>query len=62
MVDVRFKLLPKHKGELEETIGATGVESTNTTTVPAALTQELSVAVTEYVPDATVVAAVIVGF
>ena len=49
-------------GELLEAVGATGVESTTTVIVDIADGQPLSVAITEYVPVASVFAGLIDGF
>jgi hypothetical protein len=47
---------------LLEAVGAARFGLTVTSTVPAVLVQPFTVAVTEYVPDAAVVALVIEGF
>ena len=62
VLDVRFKVAPAHNGLLLLAVGAAGIGLTVTVTVPAELVQPLTVAVTEYVPDASVVAAAIDGF
>jgi hypothetical protein len=54
--------VPEQTGVLLPPVGADGIEFTVTEVVPAGPTQPATVAVTEYVPDATVVAAPIVGF
>ena len=47
VVEVRFKLVPVHIGELLAAVGVTGVGLITTLVVPAALTQPLTVTVTE---------------
>jgi hypothetical protein len=46
-VVVRFNVCPTHNGELDEAVGVAGIEFTVTTTVPKALGQPATVAVTE---------------
>ena len=62
MLAVKLKSAPTHRGELLPAVGAVGVWFTVPTPVPYVEVQPLVVAVTEYVPDASVVAAAIVGF
>jgi hypothetical protein len=62
LLAVRFKVEPAQIGELLEAVGATGAGLTVTTVVPALPVQPPTVAVTEYVPLAAVVAPGIVGF
>jgi hypothetical protein len=59
---VRFKVEPAHTGLLLEAVGAEGFAFTVILTVPAELVQPFTVAVTEYVPVAAVVALVMEGF
>jgi hypothetical protein len=59
---VRFKVEPSHTGLLLEAVGAARFGLTNTLTVPAVLVQLPTVAMTEYVPVAAVVALLIEGF
>jgi hypothetical protein len=59
---VKLKVLPEQTGVLLPPVGADGIEFTVTEVVPTGPTQPATVAVTEYVPDATVVADPIVGF
>ena len=59
---VRVNVEPAHKGLLLPAVGATGLGLTTTTVVPAGPGHPATVAVTEYVPDAAVVAPAIEGF
>jgi len=58
----RLSVAPVHTGLLPEGEGAAGTGLTVMLTVPALPVQPATVAVTEYVPDAEVVAPVILGF
>lgn len=54
--DVRFNVCPSQTGELLPGVGAAGAGLTTTVTVPKELVHPPTVIVTEYVPDAAVVA------
>lgn len=58
----RFNVDPAQIGELLDAVGAAGVGLTVTLTVPAGPVHPLTVAVTEYVPDAASVTLAMVGF
>jgi hypothetical protein len=58
----RFRVAPAHIVPLFEAVGAARFGLTTALTVPAALVQLPTVALTEYVPVAAVVALVIEGF
>jgi len=58
----RLSVLPSQIGLLLDAVGAAGIGLTVTLTVPAVLVHPPTVAVTEYVPDAAVVAPVMLGF
>jgi hypothetical protein len=58
----RFSAEPAHTGVLLVGAGVAGMAFTTALTVPATLVQPFTVTVTEYVPDAAVVAEAIVGF
>ena len=55
-------MFPEQTGVLLPAVGAAGIGFTVTAVVPAEPVQPVTVAVTEYVPEAAVVAAAIVGF
>ena len=55
-------VLPAQIGELLLAVGVIGIAFTTTATVPAEPPQPLTVAITEYVPVAAVVAAEMLGF
>ncbi len=59
---VKFNVPPSQSGELLVAVGATGAVVTVTAVVPAALGHPATVATTEYVPVAAVVAEAILGF
>ena|ERR1035437_1143008 len=59
---VKLRVAPIHIGLLLPTVGAAGVSFIVTAVVPADPVHPFTVAVTEYVPPAAVVAATIVGF
>ena len=58
----KFNIVPVHIGELLAAVGVAGVGLITTLVVPAALTQPLTVAVTEYVPALMAVTPVMDGF
>lgn len=62
LVAVKESVAAVHMGELLPAVGATGIPLTVAETVPAEPVQLLTVAVTEYVPVAAVVAEGIMGF
>jgi len=62
LLAVKFKVLPAQIGELLPAVGAAGIGLTVTVTVPAGPVQPFTVAVTEYVPLAVVVAFAMEGF
>jgi hypothetical protein len=59
---VRLRVEPAHMGPLLPAVGAVGIGLTVTVVVPALLEHPPTLAVTEYVPVARVVAAAIEGF
>ena len=59
---VKFNVCPVQIAELEPAVGAAGIGFTVTVVVPAGLVHPFTVAVTEYTPDAAVVAEATVGF
>lgn len=61
-VAVRLNVFPTHTGVLLDAVGAVGVTLTVTENVPALLLQPVTVATTEYVPDAAVLTLDMVGF
>jgi hypothetical protein len=61
-VAVRLNVWPVQSGELYARAGDDGIPKTFTLTVPGALVHPPAVEVTEYMPVASVDAAVIVGF
>lgn len=62
MLAVRFNAVPVQTGLLLLAVGAVGIGFTVTFVVAAILGHPLTIAVTEYVPLAAVVAAAIDGF
>ena len=62
MFEFRLIVFPVHIGELDPAVGATGMGFTVTAVVPAGPVHPFTVAVTEYVPVAAVVAEVMEGF
>ena len=62
LLAVRFSVLPAQIGLLLDAVGAAGIPFTVTRTVPAMPVQPATVAVTEYVPLAAVVAPAMLGF
>jgi hypothetical protein len=59
---VKLSVLPAQIGELLAAVGAPGMGFTVTATVPAGPVHPATVAVTEYVPVAAVVAEAMLGF
>ena len=62
LLAVRLSVFPTQRGLLLPAAGAAGLVFIITEVVPAKPVQPFSVAVTEYVPAAATVAAVITGF
>ena len=62
MLAVKFRAEPAHIGLLFPAVGAVGIGFTVAVVVAAPDVQPFDVTVTEYVPDAAVVAAAIEGF
>ena len=60
--DCKLKVWPAHRGEFAATVGVAGIGFTVTATVPEAPGHPATVAKTEYVPVAAVVAPESVGF